>query len=996
MNRSISTSIRFPVKRVLVDFDDLGFERMDEWEDISEFVLGVSGSKEKEGESLGGASSDIIDITIDNSGNEFSKDNINSPYYGKIKNNIRFVLKAGVNGEELTNYSIGYIQSFSPRWKGNELIIKGTCPMTKLKKADTPKRSFKNVTWDRLIHILLDHSGIDRFFIREIPRTEFFFRYFVFEEEKCFDALKKLLEIAVGQAYFEGNKFKVRSKLTLEEYRYDREVHNFTVDDIFEFEETVGTEGIINKIELKSEHKTIAPLQVVWGTPENFTNVDNEQTFYSGDGYIYVDNRNLPIYFEEGSHDIIIENLSNGSQIEWDTYNAELGRIKISETSMSNVSEGDLISVSYTYQLLVLMPNSERKFLCSFEEDVDALVEPDVVAWNADASDRVPYSKDPDVPGTVSRQYLNILDDRRTAHLILKNNTNEKVSISTLQFRGFPIKVLNPIEVYNKDEESIKKYDVHEISIQNNYINNSKLAEKISQYIIDNNSTPKKRLSINIEGYSQLSLDDIMKVMENKSGTNHELDINRMDFNFSVDNGWTATLDLEETEKKEWQYEEFEGDSSEFILPKLPDLFEIEDNVNDALYKIVDLERTGREYTDEETRKLRESVELELLKKIDRMIYEADKNVLETEISKTNEELALRAKKSEVYTREEVDDSLIGLSGRISNAEAELTVHADEIATRVTKEELEITTNPLIQRLTAAESSIKQNYDSIQHKVEKITFDNQVNTLNSRIDHASSLINQQAEQIALKVSRTDYNGEVISSLINQTASDIKIEASKLDLSGYVTFSKFDGTTKRKETEVTEKTGVPSSALPPTFKRPTERSYKGWDYEVDEPVFDDNGILIQHTEGESMDIPTTDVLNAEEGTIEISFTPLTLGGNQHVIRMDFPNGGRFLLFVSTTNRLTFSIDEWGGGSVNTDVDFVQAGRKYDVVVKWSKKSMTYNMYINGEHVGVQTYEDMGDFPGTLQLSPTCDSIVHDIRFSKVARTDEELGLEGGVV
>lgn len=194
-------------------------------------------------------------------------------------------------------------------------------------------------------------------------------------------------------------------------------------------------------------------------------------------------------------------------------------------------------------------------------------------------------------------------------------------------------------------------------------------------------------------------------------------------------------------------------------------------------------------------------------------------------------------------------------------------------------------------------------------------------------------------------------------------------------------------TKTSDTE--EKTGVSNSAMPPIFKRPTSRTYKGRVYGINEPIFDDNGLLIQHTEGESLEIPTKDSIHREEGTIEMSFTPLTLGGNQHLLRMDFSGGGRFLFFVSESNRITFSIDDWGGGSVRTSADFVEAGKEYQIAIKWSEKTLNYSLFVNGEFIGIQTYESKGPFPEMLQVASTCDSIIHYLRISNVARKDEEL-------
>lgn len=560
MRGRLDEAVRFPINQILVDFDDVGFSFMQDWHDISDYVTDISGSKEKESDVLGGVSSDVINMVVDNSDNIFSKDNSNSPFYGKMKNNIRFCIKSGFKGEVLTDATVGYIKSFKPRWKNKEYLLSGTCPMEKLKKSDVPSGSFQDITWDEAVEMLIDEANIDPYFIREIPTTEYFFKYLKFEQSNCFDALKQLMQMAVGQAYFEGNKFIVHSKLALDYTYSTTEKHTVIADDPFEFEENIDDGQIVNSVSVISNPKEIGALEIVWQTPENFQKVQNEQVTYTGGDYIYINPANLPLYWDE-SEDITIKNLTNGNDIEWEVYNAELGRIKIDVNSLPFVQVGHKLSLSYTYQMLVLLPNESRKFVASFDEEVASLIEPDVIAWNANATARVTYSEVANVSGTLSKQSMALKEDGKVVELTLKNNTAGKVAISTVQMRGYPIKVLNPIEVYNKSLPSINEYNKKEVNIQNDYINSIGLAEKISQYIIDNFSSMRKNLSIQINAYPELLLNDIMKVTEPNSGTDHKFTIERIDFTFTPSNGWTANIDLLEIDIDPWVYDTFSGES---------------------------------------------------------------------------------------------------------------------------------------------------------------------------------------------------------------------------------------------------------------------------------------------------------------------------------------------------------------------------------------------------------------------------------------------------
>lgn len=42
MRGRLDSSIRFPEMKLLVDFNDLGFGRIDEWENITDYVLDKS------------------------------------------------------------------------------------------------------------------------------------------------------------------------------------------------------------------------------------------------------------------------------------------------------------------------------------------------------------------------------------------------------------------------------------------------------------------------------------------------------------------------------------------------------------------------------------------------------------------------------------------------------------------------------------------------------------------------------------------------------------------------------------------------------------------------------------------------------------------------------------------------------------------------------------------------------------------------------------------
>lgn len=120
------------------------------------------------------------------------------------------------------------------------------------------------------------------------------------------------------------------------------------------------------------------------------------------------------------------------------------------------------------------------------------------------------------------------------------------------------------------------------------------------------------------------------------------------------------------------------------------------------------------------------------------------------------------------------------LGQKLSQAEAQLSIQADQIQTKVNVS----TYNSLNQKVGNIESTVNQQAALIASKVSQTTFD----TLNGRVSNAESLITQTANSIESKVSKTDYNGVTIASLINQSPTTVKIQAKNIELQGMVTAS----------------------------------------------------------------------------------------------------------------------------------------------------------------------------------------------------------------
>ncbi|AKA61483.1 tail fiber [Bacillus phage Stahl] len=569
MVERLKQTIRHPKMEVLVDFKGLGLNRINEWENITDYVLDISGSKEKATESVGGVTSDIVTFATDNKGNVFSNTNPKSPFYQKVKSNVDFVLKTGFKGEELKIYAAGIITKFAPSWNDKKYNVSAEDYFYLLKNTDAPKTAYQDVSLDELVHILLDTAEIPSQIKRIIPKTEFNFQYFKFEEANCFDALKKLMEISVGQAYFEGLNFVFETKLALD-YELDLTVkHTIEEDDIFTFDETIEDSDIVNAVSIISDPKTIFPKELVFQTPENIVQVNEEPITFGDGSSFFIDNTHLPI-INNTENPISVKNLTQGRTINILTVDKNTGKITIAPESLAYVAKGDLLVVSYSYQQLVLLPGQSRTYSLSLSGEVHALTDVDVAVWDATGQLPRDYSTTPNKANTVSLNQFNFNQTSGLVTVVLKNNYNEGITISTLQLRGNPIKSANPLEIYVRDLPSINEYKKQEIQIANNYFTNTKLAQKIAQYIVDNRSQPRKKIGVDMDGYTELELNDIAKVIENESGTNHTFYADRIDYSFSADGGWTAKVTFTQTETEQWVYESFKGESWEKTNPGNP------------------------------------------------------------------------------------------------------------------------------------------------------------------------------------------------------------------------------------------------------------------------------------------------------------------------------------------------------------------------------------------------------------------------------------------
>ncbi|MGC3791981.1 hypothetical protein [Priestia aryabhattai] len=186
-------------------------------------------------------------------------------------------------------------------------------------------------------------------------------------------------------------------------------------------------------------------------------------------------------------------------------------------------------------------------------------------------------------------------------------------------------------------------------------------------------------------------------------------------------------------------------------------------------------------------------------------------------------------------------------------------------------------------------------------------------------------------------------------------------------------------------------GIPTNAGFPTFTRAATRTYKGRTYPANSPVYDLGGLLVDPTIQEAFTIPTANIMNAAEGTLEVSIIPLVLADTVNYCRIDYPSTGRFLLFVSASGRISFSIDEWGGASISTANGVAKVNEQFSAALRWNDKAKEYTLFVNGKKIGTNYYDQTtkGEFGENMSLIHNYPAVITKLRMSHIARPDREL-------
>ncbi len=138
----------------------------------------------------------------------------------------------------------------------------------------------------------------------------------------------------------------------------------------------------------------------------------------------------------------------------------------------------------------------------------------------------------------------------RDAEMVITNAGVSTAYLTLLKLRGTPAIVTTPIKKIYESTSSISKYDRHDLTIKNDFINNESFARYLAKTIVNKYKEPKKSLVLTVPAIPTLQLRDIVTVKDKDQGTTKEYRVMRIQSNmFPV--AYTQRITLREVYSEE-------------------------------------------------------------------------------------------------------------------------------------------------------------------------------------------------------------------------------------------------------------------------------------------------------------------------------------------------------------------------------------------------------------------------------------------------------------
>jgi hypothetical protein len=442
-------------------------------------------------------------------------------------------------------------------------------------------------TIDDAVSYLIDYA-LGTSFNRDIDHFTLKYPCIEFpKDQNIWATLQKLAEAVGAKMFFEGNTFKFYSPMISNHYNPEVSQYTFIGDNIFDLNESINEDDIINKWIIESNGKTLQPRQVIVGTPS--TNVLTGVDYYkTGDGKnavngavitlksqddndTWIDSLNVPLVDTTTYVDLYqpdqdaIDNMNSNSIIKvWDRINNKQLTIKDIDcktgkiTLVTAITGNYDLQITYQYNTDQIIHGKYRDYEYSFDKVCRNIELPDIEVH--DGFDMVTYSTD----NSVNTLYLSnweVLDGNQRVKFRLTNNvpvrqfvgeTLDTVSIAKMEISGNPLDCVNPLSVKAEDATTLEEFE-NSYTITNDYIIDEEWGKQLTDYYLFRNKDSKSYIDITTKGIPQLQLLDRVTLVENTSGHNDDFIVIAIKHTPRID-GWKTNATLEAL-KPAWAYD---------------------------------------------------------------------------------------------------------------------------------------------------------------------------------------------------------------------------------------------------------------------------------------------------------------------------------------------------------------------------------------------------------------------------------------------------------
>lgn len=249
--------------------------------------------------------------------------------------------------------------------------------------------------------------------------------------------------------------------------------------------------------------------------------------------------------------------------------------------------------------------------------------------------------------------------------------------------------------------------------------------------------------------------------------------------------------------------------------------------------------------------------------------------------------------------------------------------------------------------------SIEQSFNSVKASIDD--FDTKYSDITESINTYKEQLNTQTNRINSIENELDSikkSGSTIDSFKN-----LGYNGSINNLLGFI-----------------EKDKLKEEFVTVNYNRSYSTEYKGRTYDINEPIYDLNGLVVRGSLDEKAYIDLSNNIQ-DEGTCYFTIQSVgNLEDNKDILKL-----GTLTVGVDSNYYLYIDVN---GNMLRYSEQKLNNRETYDLVIKWSNYSNTANLFVNGFNVGFVDFKDY-KIPETkrIELNPTFNGVFKKVEIYK---------------